>query len=166
MELTDLKNTLAELEENLRNIDSARKQVLHVTKSSDDLTVSTKELINTFNKLYEKLEKETLSEISSVLQKFYSTVHKYDNEINKIISESKSEMHNQLKIMTELTNAFKEDIEKIAIKFENESLKKINENIRNKFDTCNKQNKVIQKLLYTLTAISVIGFSIIIYFII
>ncbi len=131
MELNDLRETLVNLENNLKNLDSARKQVEKVATRSDNVTNSTKQLLLTVEDLIEKVNNNSLAfdeNFSDRLEEYVVAVEFFMgnistqseekiNEINRLSTVFAEEIRNNITDFNSqtitITNTFKEGAENI-----------------------------------------------------
>lgn len=89
MEIENLKQALAVIDNSIKKIDSARVQVEKVTESGSTLTIETRKLVSDVKNLADVIKTET----SSVISLFSETLNNLDSRIIGITGASQIEIH-------------------------------------------------------------------------
>lgn len=100
--MEQIHEILAELETNLKDLESAKSQVMQVTKSSDNVNATTVELITKLEGFINLVSNNTLD----FSEDFSKTLTKYKQEVEKLIEKIKTETSEETKNVRKLTSAF------------------------------------------------------------
>jgi len=141
--MEELNQILAELETNLRDLESARTQVNHITSASDEVNNSTRELI-------EKVEQFinlTTNNTFDFTNEFSATLSNYKNEIGNFLESTRAKTEEDRKKIIEITSTF--------IKAINDNFDDFNEKSNKTFDVfddkLNNVNKSFENTTKTQT---------------
>ena len=131
--MDELNQILAELETNLKDLESARTQVNHVTSASDEVNNSTRELI-------EKVEQfinHTTNNTFDFTTEFSATLSNYKNEIGNFLESTRAKTEEDRKKIIEITSTF--------IKAINDNFDDFNEKSNKTFEVFNDKLNNVNK---------------------
>ena len=100
--MEQIHEILAELETNLKDLESAKSQVMQVTESSNNVNATTLELITKLEGFINLVSNNTLD----FSEDFSKTLTKYKQEVEKLIEKIKTETNEETKNIRKLTSAF------------------------------------------------------------
>ena len=131
MEINDLHQILAELETNLKDLNSAREQVVTVAQKSDKVNNSTKELIEKLESFIQIVSNNTFDFADGFSQSLTS----FKAELESFINSSKEKTDKENKRIRELTSSF--------IKAINDNFDDFNNKSKQTFNSFNNELKNI-----------------------
>ena len=137
MEIRDLNQTIAQLEENLKNLDSARIQVEEVTGSNKELSEALAEVSNNVSSLADKITESTslaIKDMNSTILEFKQNVEKLktlSESFTKRIEDKSTNIVNEIKnVQTVITTeiiSIKQNLESL-IEDQKKEIRKIQKN--------------------------------------
>jgi len=149
----NLNKILGELEEDLKNLQSARKQVESVVLSNTEFANSANSLVNNTQKFVEVITKSTKDAIDG----FGVTVREISNLAKSSLEEQKNENLKVLNHLLETQNQIKQLIGQLLDLNLPNTLKSINSNL----EIIQKQNQNQLDILKNSKLLLIIGFGVI-----
>ncbi|MBP7215614.1 MAG: hypothetical protein KBA52_08290 [Candidatus Kapabacteria bacterium] len=149
----NLNKILGELEEDLKNLQSARKQVESVVLSNTEFANSANSLVNNTQKFVEVITKST----NDAVDGFVVTVREVSNLAKSSLEEQKNENLKVLNHLLETQNQIKQLIGQLLDLNLPNTLKSINSNL----EIIQKQNQNQLDILKNSKLLLIIGFGVI-----
>lgn len=154
MEIRDLNQTIAQLEENLKNLDSARIQVEEVTGSNKELSEALAEVSSNVSSLADKISESA----SLAIKDMNSTILDFKQNVEKLKTLSESFTKQMEDKSTNIVN----EIKKVQTVITTEIIS-IKQNLESLIEDQKKEIRKIQKNQKILMAILVVTLVMVIF---